>query len=564
MENMKLQEQRLLSYSVLFPDKHDTIENLLADVPSKSAVEFVATLISWKNHQLVDQLETEIWGPWIMQCRCDVKNPIGNYMDGANLKEYVLIDIYALLSLLDKLLCQYNDEARELSKNDKSNLMLSYLFCCDERLDYEKKLPSIDMPADKFVELFLPIELKYNNGVTIRDYRLQLILCYSLLLEFPKANNMFKGYVDAFCEERNLANPKEYLDNLFMLNFGLMGIKQGTCVMEIDDGCWKSINFIERFCLDIHNYKHSEDFHEFREYPILKTGSNRYVFLFTNLFLDKAFIGLLFDMADSLKKQGILKPKKAYADLKGFIGEEFSEKYLFYNIMQRCFGQRYMRHTGAELKSLIGDGEPDYYMRRGNRVFVFECKDTLLSNKYKLSGDYGEIVKGIEEKYISNKNAKPKGIVQLANVIENKLSMILSDVDKDAPQGIKYVFPILVYFDDSFDSEGVNWHLNNRFKEIISQSTFSPNYVVKDLIMINIAQLMRLENFFADDKLRLATLINSYIDYKNQKDLNQVFPFNKFLFQEATKKGYELKKTKWFDEIYQNLIALDKKQVSNL
>lgn len=75
---------------------------------------------------------------------------------------------------------------------------------------------------------------------------------------------------------------------------------------------------------------------------------------------------------------------------------------------------------------------------------------------------------------------------------------------------------------------------------------------------------MRLENFFADDKLRLATLINSYIDYKNQKDLNQVFPFNKFLFQEATKKGYELKKTKWFDEIYQNLIALDKKQVSNL
>ena len=203
-------------------------------------------------------------------------------------------------------------------------------------------------------------------------------------------------------------------------------------------------------------------------------------------------------------------------------------------------------------------------MRRGNRVFVFECKDTLLANKYKLSGDYGEIIKGVEEKYISNMNAKPKGIVQLANVIENKLSMILSDVDKDASQGKKYVFPILVYFDDSFDSEGVNWHLNNRFKEIISQRTFLSEYVVKDLVMINIAQLMRLENFFADDKLRLATLINSYIDYKNQKDLNQVFPFNKFLFQEATKKGYELKKTKWFDEIYQNLIALDKKQVSNL
>lgn len=78
--------------------------------------------------------------------------------------------------------------------------------------------------------------------------------------------------------------------------------------------------------------------------------------------------------------------------------------------------------------------------------------------------------------------------------------------------------------------------------------------------MINIEMLMRLENFFADDKLKLATLINSYIDFKSRDEINQVFPFNKFLFQEAKKKGYELKKTKWFDEVYQNLVAMDKKQ----
>ena len=168
------------------------------------------------------------------------------------------------------------------------------------------------------------------------------------------------------------------------------------------------------------------------------------MFLFTKLFLDKAFTGLLFDMADTLKNQGVLKPNKAYADLKGFLGEEFSEKFLFYNIMQRCFERKYVRFSGTELKSLIEEGEPDYYMRKGNRVFVFECKDALLSSKNKLSGNYDEIIKGIEEKFVSKENAKPKGIVQLANVIENKLSLILSNVDKSAPQGVKYVFPILV------------------------------------------------------------------------------------------------------------------------
>ncbi|MBR4391451.1 MAG: hypothetical protein IKT08_05040 [Bacteroidales bacterium] len=563
MEKMKLRVKILLSYSVVFPDKHEIIEDLLANVPSKSAVEFVASIISWKNRQLITQQELEIWTPWLLQCRGNVKNPIGDYMNGENPQKYVLLDRYALLSLLDKLLCHYNDEARKLSMDDYSNLLLSYLICCDQRLEFEKKLPNNDISAEEFVKLFLPKELKYNNIEAERDYRLQLILCYSLLMEFPKADNKFHEYVDAFCNGINMTNPKEYLDHLFMFNFDLMGAKQGSCVMEIDESDWKSKNFIEHFSLDVHTYKHSEDFHEFRECPVLKTGPRRYVFLFTKLFLDKAFTGLLFDMATALENQGVLKPKKAYADLKGFLGEYFSEKYLFYNIMQRCFGQKYFRWKGTELNSRIGNGEPDYYMRRGNRVFIFECKDTLLANKYKLSGDYDKIIKGIEEKFVSNENAEPKGISQLANVIENKLSQILNDVDKDSPEGVKYIFPILVYFDDCFDPEGVNWHLNKRFKEIISRGTVSPDYVVKDLVMINIELLMRLEDFFADDKLKLATLINSYIDYKSQTELNQVYPFNKFLFQEARKKGYELKKTKWFDEIYQNMVDMDKKVKKN-
>ncbi len=66
--------------------------------------------------------------------------------------------------------------------------------------------------------------------------------------------------------------------------------------------------------------------------------------------------------------------------------------------------------------------------------------------------------------------------------------------------------------------------------------------------------------FFADGKLDLAYLINSYIDYKEQAELNQVFPFNKFLFQEARKIGYEMKKTRWFDEVYEKMKDLEKEE----
>lgn len=151
---------------------------------------------------------------------------------------------------------------------------------------------------------------------------------------------------------------------------------------------------------------------------------------------------------------------------------------------------------------------------------------------------------------------------QLASVITDKLNLILKQKDTDAPNSYMFVFPIVVYFDDCFDVEGPNYLLNKEFLRLLGNRTTRKDCEVKDLVMVNIEQMMRLENFFADYKLDLAYLINSYIDYKEQAVLNQVFPFNKFLFQEAKRVGYDLKKTRWFDEIYDNLKILDKMEES--
>ena len=37
--------------------------------------------------------------------------------------------------------------------------------------------------------------------------------------------------------------------------------------------------------------------------------------------------------------------------------------------------------------------------------------------------------------------------------------------------------------------------------------------------------------------------------------------FNKYIFQEARKVGYELKKIRWFDEVFENLEMLDRKRL---
>ena len=559
MEKMELQKQALLSYRVVYPDRHDKIEDLLSNTPSNTAIETMSYNLSMKENQSIDEHDLEIWAPWVMKTRADVKNPIGQYALQYNLGNYALIDEYAMLLLISRLLACYNGRNEELTQDDRSNLFLAYMICCDERLAMNQKLPNNKMKAEEFVESYMPECLKTHNVEAPRDYRLLMIKCYMLLIEFPKVNTRFAQYVDEFCKERDIPNAKYYLDKIFLTFLEMRKEDFSNCRMAIGENQKDISRFYDSLTLDPSHYQHDMDFLMMKEKPLIKTGPNIYNFMFMKMFLDKAYTGLLFDMKDALVKREVLDSTMGYANLRSFLGEEFSERFFFYALMERCFGLNYVNYSGEELEKILGKGMPDYYLRHQNRIFVFECKDVQLAAKKKLSGDYETIKKAIFEKYVANSKGHAKGIGQLANVIVEKLPSILREVDKSTPNSVIFVYPVIVYFDDCFDVEGPNYLLNKEFQRIIAEKKVTADYEVKDVVMVNIEQLMGLENFFAAEKLDLAYLINSYIEYKEEFELNQVFPFNKYIFQEARKVGYELKKTCWFDEVFENLTIMDKK-----
>ena len=95
-----------------------------------------------KENQSIDEHDLDIWAPWVMKTRADVKNPIGQYALQYNLGNYALIDEYAMLLLISRLLACYNGRNEELTQDDRSNLFLAYMICCDERLAMNQKLPS--------------------------------------------------------------------------------------------------------------------------------------------------------------------------------------------------------------------------------------------------------------------------------------------------------------------------------------------------------------------------------------------------------------------------------------
>ena len=202
-----LQVKTLLSYSVVFPERHDKIEDLLSDVPSATAVEVISHMLSKKMN---GENELEIWIPWHMNTRNDVWNKINQYVQqNINL---TFIEPYSMLLLISRILTCYNGRNDKLTKDDCSNLLMAYMLCCDERIELNKDLPYDTMTADEFVKNYMPDCLKSYDIEWPRDFRLLLIKCYMLLLEFPKHNAKFANYVDEFCKDRKLQNAKYYFD----------------------------------------------------------------------------------------------------------------------------------------------------------------------------------------------------------------------------------------------------------------------------------------------------------------------------------------------------------------
>ena len=78
----------------------------------------------------------------------------------------------------------------------------------------------------------------------------------------------------------------------------------------------------------------------------------------------------------------------------------------------------FLRKIPGDEITFVNGGEPDYYMRDGERVFLFEYKNIVLGAETKLSGDPEVIWNEVQRKLVKDDSGKDEGVSQLANVIE--------------------------------------------------------------------------------------------------------------------------------------------------
>lgn len=281
-----------------------------------------------------------------------------------------------------------------------------------------------------------------------------------------------------------------------------------------------------------------------RQFPIFKSSSNTYTTIYTNFLVDKLYQGFLFDFVSVLKKCGIASFN--YGQLKRDMGNRFSETLLFYIVMEKCF-QFYgdFRKTGAELKELLKEGEPDYFIRKTNEIFLFEFKDATLNANVKYSGKALTIKNELIEKFeLAEKNSdqpQSKTVNQLKSGIKNILSSKYQQrsVDGFDPNDV-IIYPIFIFTDVVMEADGVNYFLKERLNKLIKDNNLPKNRI-KDLILINLDTLILYQDLFRKNQINLADCINNYLTYVSQgSPANRAFPFDEYFKFYIVRKGFNI------------------------
>ena len=541
--DMTLKYARGISYSQLYKDKKNTIEKLVKDLPTCESVVWLSFLVHQKITLTVKQAEIHIMAPLLYQFNSELQHKILSFIGGRSFPTDQFFDLQSLLKMIEYLLLHHNSYRRELNRDDKSNLFKAYLLICDKYLVQQEEVNQDGTySADDMLKFYMPFELRMNTVLSIKFSLIELIKSKLFLVDFASNDQRFSSYIDAYIRGKHCESASKYILMLFSLSSELICNKNKTNIIKIDlSDSVTMCSFLDNFCINVPD---NIDEVNIQEKPLYKVANNTYCFLYIKFFVNKFFHSLLFDLAKELENQGLIDTKKtpAYVQIKQLVGQKFTEQYLFYKVIDRILAdKRYEKKTGEDMTK-ISDGLPDFYANKGQRVFLFEFKDIQLNRKVVTSRDYDTIIKAVENELVENEKGRPKGITQLANDIDKHLFDI---VGKERVSEKLQVYPILVYSDSSFDIEGFNYYLNNRFHEIIRNRNIPSNIHVKDLLMVNIDTLIMFEKAFVDKKLKIDVLINEYISYKNSKEQYQVVPFNKFLFQKAKQKGCFLQPHVW-------------------
>lgn len=404
-----------------------------------------------------------------------------------------LISKYASLKLAEHILSNKDILKNELKSVDEDELNLFKAFLViNSQLNGTQKLDNLNTNNfEKLVDFSLVLKFPESDLAISENHDWEFLkLVYSTihkveeLFKFLNSNPEFEELKNQFLKSFNTSTEEEFIQEMKYLFGQLLNSKiSKNYIFKITDKT--SSDFLKSMTSE--KIELDEDFTNLKNNPIYFLDND--LFSVVNYFfaVDKFYRSTKFKLKEIYNK--IVPLKKKYGDFFGFFNKHFSENFLMKNLLDEIFEKKYFIKKPEREVEL--DGETDYYVRHNNTIFLFENKDVLIAKTIKSSANIEEINAYLQSKFVHD-GEKSVGIGQLVNLIkEIQEKKFRFDDYVNKKNGLE-IYPILIIQDRIFQSPGINYRLNNWYREIVQEELkekYNPSNI-KGLTVIDIDTLI--------------------------------------------------------------------------
>lgn len=477
--------------------------SLLLSRGEESVERFFSSYFSAENNKYINEI-------WRKLCQ-----------EKSDINRYIITNIESTLRLYEFVFDNITCTETTLSDAEiEINILKVYLLFNEQknRGDYLACESTKDIKQNRAKALLLTQMFQYFD-ITNYNYKQELLVqtekaiyLYNYLAEkLPVLYNKYVEYYDC----KNWQELMSHITAFAYIYYGRKD-KESYVNLKIDpnDGSyeWKC-TFIER--LTAQNEIEDIDFRILRSHPFFKIEAGEYCVVYGYFLLELIYKGVYFklnELNNQLSKEDKIKGFRA------FYCDHFSERTLLYNVLFDVYAKKYIQKSGEEIKNTYKiDAEPDYYIRNGNKIYLFESKDILIPSDAKISNDYIKITAELKKRlYYEEKedgSISKKAILQLLHNIK-KLLKKNAEWDSCYKENRVKIYPIIILHDNIYNCPGINDLVNQWFigelEKIKDEYDISR---IEKITIINIDVFIAYRDFLKSPEGALDKLITSYHSY---------------------------------------------------
>lgn len=521
----------IIDFEKVFEDENsEDYLKKIEDIPKRLLVEIASYFVSANpNNELVKDYKyflSNLFGEENNKLANEINDKIVQYKKG-KLKTVGILNPRTSLKLFETVLTQ-NQEDFEISNKDIEILIFKIYLALNTLLNKNDNL--IIESTKEFNQYPYLICLAIGNSLPISDisnYNLKSVFVGQILkaiflFEFLSTQDSLQTLLENFYARFKVTDYKGFLQKIFPIAFFVISAKhEGSMTLEVkkDENYESNIDFLDNLIVSKIDYVDNDiDYLTLRANPLYKISDTSYRVISPLFAIEKIFNGLYF----LLKEINDAFDKTLQINLRQLITFEFSEKYLLYKIIERTYEKKYFKLSGEQMKT---PGAPDYYIRNGNKVFLFESKDILIRANIKESYDFEQYEKTLKEKLyfeINREKESPKAVRQLTNFAKSLLNGNFNEDKNYKPNSIR-IYPIILLHNRQLDILGLNNLINIWFeleKDEIEKTGLSTKNLRKPTI-IHIDTLLIMHEQLASGEFQLDELIDEYQNVINGNQLKK-------------------------------------------